>query len=221
MRIVLLGKPGSGKGTQSQRIAAKWKVPAISTGDLIRAAIATNSPLGQEFKRYTSAGQLVPDELVLAMVGQRFESPDCRDGFLLDGFPRTIAQAEGLEALLQGLGTPLDGAVYIAVPDSALLERAVGRRFCAVDGRSYHMTLAPPHVPGTCDQCGGLLQQRDDDREDVVKVRLAEYEAKSFPLLQFYGARSMRSDVSGMGSMDEIQSRIEEAIRILENRPKS
>lgn len=209
-RIVLLGKPGSGKGTQAKRIARNEHVPAISTGDLIRSAIAEGTELGHRFKSYTEKGKLVPDELVLAMVEERLEKPDCSGGFLLDGFPRTVPQATALEAYLAERGTPMHAAVYIVVPDEELVDRAVGRRYCTECGATYHVNFAPPKVDNTCDQCGHApLQQRTDDREEVVRARLKEYEQKTAPLVDFYRKRGLLVQVDGVGSPEDVAQRIE------------
>lgn len=214
MRIVLLGKPGSGKGTQAKRLAGHNGVPAISTGDLIRAAIARGTELGERFKAFTTSGQLVPDELVLALVKERLEESDCARGFVLDGFPRTVPQAEALDMMLSEKGIPLTSVIHLAVPDTILVERATGRRYCPVDGSTYHVVFAPSVVNGMCDKCGVPLLQRDDDREDVVVARLREYESKTLPLLGFYWDRNLRVDVDGVGSLAEVEERIAAALRI-------
>jgi adenylate kinase len=212
MRLLLLGKPGSGKGTQAKRIARDESIPAISTGDLIRHAIATGGELGQRFKSFTDRGQLVPDELVLAMVEERLSESDCKMGFLLDGFPRTVPQAEALEAWLVEHDSPMRAAVKIAVPDEALVERAGGRRFCPRDGNSYHITFAPSRKDGVCDECGGTLEQRADDREEVVRARLSEYRAKTAPLISFYEQRGLLVTVDGLGTPDAVEARIEHVL---------
>ena len=208
-RLILLGKPGSGKGTQSKRIAESEGIPAISTGDLIRAAIAEGSELGSRFREYTEKGQLVPDELVLAMVEERLTQDDCSDGFLLDGFPRTVPQAEALEHWMDKTGVPLQAAINIDVPDEVLVERAAGRRFCPTDGMSYHVRFAPPRTEGICDHCGSELEQREDDREEVVSARIQEYRRKTEPLLDFYRARALLSEVHGVGRPSDVANRIE------------
>ena len=212
MRVVLLGKPGSGKGTQARRIAKAAAIPAVSTGDLIRSAIATGSELGKRFQGYTNRGLLVPDDLVLALIEERLNKSDCQGGFLLDGFPRTIAQAEALERWLVHQGTPLDATLNINVPDSALVERAVGRRFCPKDGNSYHVKFAPPQATGVCDACGTALEQRADDRADVVMARVAEYKGKTAPLLDFYAQRKLLVEVDGVGTPVEVGARIDQAL---------
>ena len=213
MRLVLLGKPGSGKGTQSKFIVNKYGIPAISTGDLIRAAIKDNTPLGVEFKSYTSAGKLVPDELVVSMVAERLEQDDCKDGFLLDGFPRTVAQAEALEAWLNERSIPLKRVVNLSVPDELLTERAEGRRFCAACKASFHIKFARPKVENTCDDCGHVgLEQRDDDKAEVVKSRIQEYDDKTAPLIDFYQSRGLLAEIDGVGSLGEVQDRLKTAL---------
>lgn len=214
MRVVLLGKPGSGKGTQAKQIARAGGIPSISTGDLIRSAIKGGSPLGQRFREFTDKGYLVPDELVLAIIEERLALPDCVNGFLLDGFPRTIPQAEALERWLQSRGRPLDATLNIQVPDSVLVERAVGRRFCPNDGSSFHVRFAPPRTTGVCDQCGGPLQQRPDDRADVVMARVGEYKEKTAPLLGFYQTRGVLLEVDGVGTPQEVGERIRVTLKL-------
>lgn len=213
MRLILLGKPGSGKGTQSKHIAAAHGIPAISTGDLIRDAIDEGTELGKRFQSYTESGQLVPDELVVAMVDERLDKADTRDGFLLDGFPRTVPQAEALDQLLEERSVGLDSVIYLKVPDDMLVDRAVGRIVCCNCGASYHLRFKPPTRSGICDVCGHQdFKQRDDDREEVVRKRVAEYEAKTSPLVDFYRGKGVLSDVNGVGSPSEVQERIEHAL---------
>lgn len=212
MRLILLGKPGSGKGTQARRIAEQEKIPAIATGDLIRAAIAKKTALGQEFHSYTSRGKLVPDKLVVAMVTERLAEADCRAGYLLDGFPRTVPQAEALDGILAEKKTPLDVVLNLAVPDGVLVERAVGRQSCANDGSSYHIKFAPPKIEDVCDVCGGPLIQRDDDREQVVASRLQEYTAKTAPLVDYYQKKGLLREIDGVGTLDQVWQRLSQAL---------
>jgi adenylate kinase len=216
MRGILLGKPGSGKGTQAKRISQRLGIPSISTGDLIRAAIVADSPLGQRFKEFSSKGLLVPDGLVVDLVRERLVREDCRAGFLLDGFPRTVGQAEALEGLTSS-GKALSHAIHIDVPNSILVERAEGRRFCPVDGRLYHVTFAPPEVAGKCDECGTVLAQRDDDRGSVVAERLKEYQNKTQPVLAYYRKRGLCIDVDGVGHPGDVEERIIQAIAAHDN----
>lgn len=212
MRVLLLGRPGSGKGTQARRMSAAFGVPAISTGDLFRQAVAEQTALGKQFQGYLDRGELVPDGLVLDLIGERLAQPDCRRGFLLDGFPRTIAQAEALEGWLSRGGTPLQDALYLKVAEEHLIERAIGRRFCGQCGTSYHLRFHPPRAANVCDACGGVLAQRSDDTEAVVRRRAAEYLEKTAPLLQFYRGRQLLREVDGLGSMDEVADRIDSAL---------
>jgi adenylate kinase len=213
MRLILLGKPGSGKGTQAKKVAAAKGIPAISTGDLIRDAIKEGTELGRRFQSYTDSGKLVPDELVVAMVDERLDKGDVGKGFLLDGFPRTVPQAESLEALLNDRDSALDVVVYIDVPDDLLVERAVGRIVCGSCGTTYHRSFKPPEVEGKCDECGHEeFVQRDDDREEVVRERVAEYDVKTAPLVEFYRDQGLLRHVDGVGSLDEVEQRIEVAL---------
>ena len=212
MRTVLLGRPGSGKGTQARRISHDRSVPAISTGDLFRRAVVEGTPVGKKFKGYLDAGLLVPDDLVLTAIAERLAEPDCAHGFLLDGFPRTIAQAEALGTWLAQAGTPLDAALNLFVPDATLIERALGRRFCLSCGASYHVRFAPPACAGICDACGGELAQRNDDKDEVVRARVGEYTEKTAPLLGFYRARKLLLEVDGLGGLLEVGERIDGAL---------
>ncbi|MEM6531425.1 MAG: adenylate kinase [Myxococcota bacterium] len=213
MRLVLLGKPGSGKGTQSRSIAEEHRIPAISTGDLIRDAIKEGTELGKRFQSYLAKGELVPDELVVAMVDERLDKPDTSEGFLLDGFPRTVPQAEALEQLLGDRDMNLDRVIYIKVPDELLIERATGRIICCSCGATFHKTMKPPKKKGICDVCGSTeFKQRDDDREDVVRKRVAVYEAETAPLVEFYRGKGVLKDVDGVGSPSEVRDRIESAL---------
>ncbi len=213
MRAVLLGRPGSGKGTQARRISQEQNIPAISTGDLFRQAVSEGTALGTKFKGFLDQGLLVPDDLVLSLVSERLAAPDCSGGFLLDGFPRTIAQAEALSDWLEREGKPLDAALNLQVPDAALVERAMGRRFCASCGASYHVKFAAPKRDGICDACGGGLAQRSDDKDDVVRARVQEYTEKTAPLLGFYRSRGVLLEVDGMGALQDVAARIDEALK--------
>ena len=213
LRLIVLGKPGSGKGTQARRLVEDRGIPAISTGDLIRAAIAEDSPLGREFKSFTDKGELVPDSLIVSLVGERLRKADCALGFLLDGFPRTIPQAEALEDWMKRHELVLDIVLNIDVPDDVLVERAAGRRSCTLCGATFHITFAPPKVDNFCDSCGGEgLVQRSDDRENVVAERLKQYAAKTAPLVDFYDKRNLLRTVEGVGSLDEVAGRISAAL---------
>ena len=213
MRLILLGKPGCGKGTQSVAIASRYEIPAVSTGDLIRAAIKDGTELGREFQGFTSKGALVPDRLVLDMVQERLDQADCTQGFLLDGFPRTVPQADALEAMLEAQGKPLDKVVYLDVPDEILVRRATGRRYCPKSGATYHIEFNPPTVDGICDVSGGPLLQREDDQEAVVVARLQEYGAKTAPLVEYYNSRGKLVKVDGVGEVADVQGRIYQSLQ--------
>lgn len=213
MRLILLGKPGSGKGTQAQQIVHDEKIPQISTGDLIRSAIARGTELGIRFQSYTQAGKLVPDDLILELVEQRLDADDCKNGYLLDGFPRTIPQAEALEGWADKHGRPVDAVVSIVVPDDALVERAAGRRSCPNDGSSYHVKFKPPKQADVCDKCQGPLLQREDDRAEVVRARIKEYRAKTEPLTDYYRERGLLHEIDGTGSPDEVTARVRKVLR--------
>jgi adenylate kinase len=215
MRVVLLGPPGAGKGTQAAAMRERYGVPHISTGDMLRAAIASSSPLGLQARALVERGQLVPDDLMAVMVRERLQLPDAAGGFLLDGYPRTVAQAETLESVLQGMGRELDRALLLDLDDSEIVKRLSGRRSCAACGAPYHMTAAPPRQPGQCDRCagpGGALVQRPDDREDVVAERLRVYRERTAPVADYYRKRGLLSVVNAAGSAGEVERRIMAAL---------
>ena len=204
MRIILLGPPGAGKGTQAARIAEAYTIPHISTGDILRANVREGTPLGTEAKRYMDAGDLVPDDVIVGMVGDRLEEPDARSGFLFDGFPRTVPQAESLERLLVERETPLTCVLRLSVAKDEVVERLTGRRTCSQCGRIFHLRYDPPSEVGRCDDCQGELVQRDDDREDVVLNRLEVYATQTEPLEHFYWERGLLRDVQAVGTPDEV-----------------
>jgi adenylate kinase len=206
MRVVLLGPPGAGKGTQARRLAARWSVPQVATGDMLREAVARGTKLGLEARRYMDAGELVPDSVIIGLVRERLAQPDGRKGFVLDGFPRTAAQAEALDQLLEAEGTPLDRVVLFQVPDEEPVARLSGRRVCRSCGRNYHLTLSPPRTPGVCDHCGGELYQRTDDEEATVRRRLAVYARDTRPLVEYYRRRGLLATIAGTGSVDAVQA---------------
>lgn len=212
MRLILLGAPGAGKGTQAQLLAQGLKIPHISTGDLFRRAISERSELGLKAKEFMDRGELVPDRIVIDMVAELLASPEYSDGFILDGFPRTVEQAEALAALLEDLGRPLTGVVNIVVPADELVTRLAGRRTCASCAASYHVKFNPPRVPGVCDRCQGELVQRADDAEETVRNRLAVYEHQTKPLVDFYRQRGLLREVDGQGSVEDVNERIRRAI---------
>ena len=208
MRWIFLGPPGAGKGTQAARLAERAGVPQIATGDMFRAAVREGTPLGLEAKRYMEAGQLVPDEVTLGLVRERLAQPDCRAGFLLDGFPRTVAQAEGLKDVLAGLGVRLDGVLYFDVPDAVVVERLSGRRVCPACGATYHVRFDPPRVEGRCDRCGAELVQRADDREETVRQRLAVYREQTEPLVRYYREAGLLHTVEADRPIAEVEAAI-------------
>jgi len=186
MIFVLLGAPGAGKGTQGSRIVSQFGIPKISTGEMFRDLAASGSDLGLQAKTFWSQGNLVPDDVVVRMVRERISEPDCKNGFLLDGFPRTVNQATVLDEMLLETGSKLDGALNFAVDAERLVKRLSGRRNCSNCGATYHLTAMPPRVDGVCDHCGGQLSRRSDDSPESIKVRLAVYEGKTAPLLEYY-----------------------------------
>ena len=212
MRVVLLGPPGAGKGTQAKGIADAWSIPHMSTGDLFRENLKNMTPLGVKAKAYMDAGKLVPDELVIALVEDRLQRDDCKNGYLLDGFPRTVAQAEALEAFNASINQPLDYAVNIDVPKEILVDRITGRRVCPKCGASYHIHYNPPKVSGVCDRDGEALIQRDDDKESTVKTRIEVYNNESAPLVGYYDNLGKLVTIDGTQTPDEVAQAIKKAL---------
>lgn len=204
MRIILLGAPGSGKGTQAKLLAEKYKIPQISTGDLLRAAVAAGTSLGRLAKVTMDAGQLVSDEIVLGMIQDRLAAPDARKGFILDGFPRNIQQAEALDSLLERLGQPLQMALLIEVDVDILMQRLTGRRTCESCGQTYNIYTSPSRLDDKCDKCGGNLRHRADDNEETIGSRLRVYEAQTTPLLSYYRKQGKLRTVQGVGEIADI-----------------
>jgi adenylate kinase len=200
----MLGAPGSGKGTQSKLIVERYKLPQISTGDLLRDAVASGSTLGRQAKVAMDAGQLVSDEIVLAIIRARVIQPDAKKGFILDGFPRNLAQTEALDLLLAGLGQPVSLAMLIAVDVDALLQRLVGRRTCLSCGQMYNIYYAPPHIDGRCDACGGKLRHRADDNEEIIGNRLRVFETHTMPVLEYYEGQGKLRTIQGVGEISDI-----------------
>jgi adenylate kinase len=204
MKIVLLGAPGAGKGTQAKKLVEKYSLPQISTGDLLRAAVAAGTQLGKEAKSFMDKGELVPDRVVLGMVEERLKKDDCKKGYILDGFPRNTAQAEALDKMLSSLKMSLDGALSVDVPFDDLMKRLTGRRTCKSCGQMYNVYFSPSKKEGVCDKCGGELFQRDDDKEATIKKRLDVYNAQTAPLMEYYKKKKILKSVAGTGSIDEI-----------------
>jgi len=209
MRIVMLGAPGSGKGTQSQKLVSKYGIPQVSTGDLLREALASGSDLGKQAKAAMDAGQLVSDEIVLAIIRERLARPDANEGFILDGFPRNLAQAEALDGVLRSLGQPLDGAVLMDVENDLLMKRLTGRLSCKDCGAVFNVHFSPPQVEGVCDQCGGSqLVRRADDNEATIANRLEVYDQQTSPLIDHYRELGLLISVDAVGELDEVFERI-------------
>jgi adenylate kinase len=208
MRLVLLGAPGVGKGTQADQLSAKWGCPKISTGDILREAVRNKTALGLQAKACMDEGKLVPDSIVVGIVREKLAEPGCAQGFLLDGFPRTVAQAEELGHILEGRGTRLDRVVNITVPREEVVKRLTGRRSCPKCQAVFHVDFAPPARAGVCDRCGGELVQRTDDKRETVEARLRVYEEQTAPLIQYYCQRALLSDVDGTGRVEDVQRRL-------------
>ena len=200
----MLGAPGAGKGTQAKRIAEKYNVPHISTGDIFRENIKNGTELGKKARAYMEAGALVPDELVLELIMDRFEKEDCADGYVLDGFPRTIPQAEALDAALEAKGQGIDKVIDVDVPDDHIIKRMAGRRTCAHCGAIFHLEHMPPRIEGKCDKCGGHLMMREDDQPDTVLARLETYHEQTQPLKDYYGAKGLVNSVDGTKDREEV-----------------
>lgn len=204
MKIVMLGAPGAGKGTQAKMIAARYEIPHISTGDIFRANIKEGTELGKKAKAFMDQGLLVPDELTLELIMDRFTKADCANGYVLDGFPRTIAQAEALTASLKAAGDALDYAIDVDVPDSAIVERMSGRRACLACGGTFHIIFNPPKVAGKCDLCGGELSIRKDDEPETVQKRLNVYHEQTQPLINYYTAAGILKSVDGTQDVNKV-----------------
>ena len=211
LRVIFLGPPGAGKGTQAQALASEWGVPHVATGDMLREAVAAKTPLGLEAKRHMDSGGLVPDEVVIGLVGERLAQPDAKAGVVLDGFPRTVAQAEALDALFARKGLSLGRVVYFNISRDELLRRLTGRRVCRACGRTYHLVSAPPKVADKCDACGGELYQRVDDSEATVATRLDVYQKQTSPLLEYYRGRNLLAEVAGEGPVAGVAEAIRKA----------
>jgi len=203
-RVVLLGAPGAGKGTQAKMLIDRFKIPQISTGDILRKAVADGTPLGKEAKVIMDQGGLVSDKIVLGLVEDRIKQPDCKNGFILDGFPRNTVQAEALDKILSGMNMPLTVALNIDVDLNDLLKRLTGRRTCKSCQQMYNIYFSPSKKEGACDKCGGALFQRDDDKEETIKKRLDVYQKQTAPLIDYYSKKKIMKTVMGVGSIDDI-----------------
>jgi adenylate kinase len=216
VNLILLGPHGAGKGTQAQRMTERYHVPQISTGDILRSAVKGSTPLGMKAKGFMDQGQLVPDEIVIGIIEERLKAKGCNPGFILDGFPRTIPQAEALQHILTQMGKQIDHVINIEVEPEELVRRLTGRRTCKNCGAMFHLLFQPPKKEGICDRCGGTLYQRADDKEETIRTRLKEYEKQTAPLIQYYeGKRTLRS-IQGVGGPDQIFDQI---VRLLEITP--
>lgn len=213
MNLILLGPPGAGKGTQAAMLTETYGIPQISTGDILRAAVKEGTALGRQARAYMDDGKLVPDEVVIGIVTERLQEPDCSNGFILDGFPRTVAQADALQVDLQDLDKQLDRVIALQVDAEALVERLTGRRTCKSCGRGYHVKFDPPEVEGRCDACGGELYQRDDDREATIRKRLDVYKQQTAPLIDYYRQAGLLIEVDGMQPIEEVRETLLAALR--------
>jgi adenylate kinase len=210
MRLILLGPPGAGKGTQAQRLVAKHGIPQLSTGDMLRAAVAAGTEVGKRAKAVMDAGKLVSDEIVNAIVSERLDEPDCRNGFILDGYPRTLVQADATTKMLAEKNMPLDCVIEFRVDDDVLVERIAGRYTCGNCGTGYHDTFLKPQVEGVCDKCGGReFNRRPDDNPETVRTRLQAYYKETSPLLGYYYAKGLLKQVDGMAEIDDVTEQIE------------
>lgn len=212
MRFILLGAPGAGKGTQSKRLVEKYGIPQISTGDILRAALKDETKLGLEAKSYMDKGELVPDTVVIAIIEERLRESDCKKGFILDGFPRTVVQADALEATLKEMGLSIEHVLNIQVDDAELIKRLSGRRTCKECGEGYHLEYSPSKKNNVCDKCSGELYQRDDDKEATISERLKVYGSLTSQLIGYYGKQGCLSTIEGVGGESDIFDRIDAAI---------
>lgn len=217
MRFILLGPPGAGKGTQAKLLEKRYGIPQVSTGDILRQAVAEGSPLGLEAKAYMDKGALVPDQVVIGIIRDRLQKPDCVKGYILDGFPRTVVQAEALASALEAMGRGLDRVLSVEVEEEELVRRLSGRRVCRSCGEMFHLDSRPPRRPSVCDRCGGELYQRDDDKEETIRRRLQVYREQTEPLIGYYEGQGLLGRVDGQGVVEEVFHRI---VRVLEACPE-
>jgi len=213
MNVILLGPPGAGKGTQAKRLEKRHNLVQLSTGDMLRAAVASGSDLGKKAKKIMDAGHLVPDDLMIDMIADRIDAPDCAKGFILDGFPRTTPQAEALDEMLAAKGMKLHSVIEMKVNDDILVDRITGRYTCAKCGAGYHDSFQKPKVEGVCDNCGGKeFKRRADDTEETVRTRLAAYYAQTAPILPYYSQKGVLQAVDGMAGIDQVTAQIEDVL---------
>lgn len=215
MRLILLGPPGAGKGTQAKALTDDFGIPQISTGDILRSAVREGTVMGVKAKSFMDAGALVPDEVVVGIVRERLEQSDCVGGFILDGFPRTVAQADALHSTLSAMNYPLQAVIALTVDENALVERLTGRRTCHSCGLGYHVKYSPAVVDGRCDSCGGELFQRDDDREETIRHRLSVYRQQTSPLIDYYSRQGVLVAVDGMDEIPVVQEKIRAILQAL------
>jgi adenylate kinase len=202
--LILLGPPGAGKGTQAKLLIERYRIPQISTGDILRAAVKEQTQSGVRAKEFMDMGKLVPDDLVIEIINDRLSLPDSAAGFILDGFPRTVAQADALAGMLKANGKSIDHVISITVDNEALVQRVIGRLTCSGCGRGYHLVFDPPAVEGVCNACGSKLYQRDDDKEETMRARLLTYESQTAPLIEYYASLGLLRPVDGFGSIQDI-----------------
>ncbi len=212
MRLVLLGAPGAGKGTQAKMLIDKYRIPQISTGDILRKAVADGTPLGKEAKSYMDKGELVPDSVVIGLVKERLSQDDCKNGYILDGFPRNTSQAETLDGVLGGMNASLDVALSVDVDQDILMKRLTGRRTCKSCNQMYNIHFSAPKKEGVCDKCGGDLYQRDDDKEETIRKRLDVYNNQTAPLIDYYDNKGILKSIQGVGDISEIFNKVVEVL---------
>lgn len=210
--LILLGPPGAGKGTQAKKLVDNYGIPQISTGDILRVAVKEGTPLGKEAKSYMDKGELVPDSVVIGIIEERLKQPDCKEGYILDGFPRTVPQAEALDDILKKMKSGIDHVISIEVPDEELIGRLTGRWTCKNCGAMFHEKNQPPKEAGKCDHCGGELYQRDDDKAETIRERLRVYNSQTQPLIEYYNKKGLVRKVDGMGTIGEISERIKNVV---------
>jgi adenylate kinase len=213
MFILMMGPPGAGKGTQAAKLVEKYNIPHISTGDMFRAAVKEGTPLGKQAKEYMDAGQLVPDSVTIGIVKERLAKPDCKEGFILDGFPRTLEQADALDKSLSELGIEVDQVINITASEDELVRRMTGRRICKSCGATYHVLFNPSKAEGVCDKCGGETFQRDDDKEETVKKRQAVYRAQTQPLIEYYQSKGLYAEIDGLQPIEKVFGDIVTSLR--------